>query len=192
MTGVAHYLGVVSVWFLVVVVLAGALPQVAGAWQYLLAACHRWRNHYGDCAPAFPRTAVLIPAWNEGAVIGASIDRLMAAQYPPQSLRVYVVDDASTDDTPAVVRGKEAQYPGRVVHLRRERGGQGKAHTLNHGLGVILGDDWMQALLITDADVIFEPAALRTMTRHLADSRVGYATAQAVPLSGADRTMSTS
>ena len=52
------------------------------------------------CEPAFPRTAVLIPAWNEGAVIGASIDRLMAAEYPPESLRVYVVDDASTDDTP--------------------------------------------------------------------------------------------
>ena len=87
-----------------------------------------------------------------------------------------MVDDASTDDTPAVVKAKAAQYPGRVVHLRREQGGQGKAHTLNHGLGVILGDDWMQALLITDADVIFEPAALRTMTRHLADPRVGAVT----------------
>src|ERR1700722_10866266 len=163
-------------WLLIAVVLAGAVPQVAAAWQFVLAACHRWRNHYGDCAPAFPRTAVLIPAWNEGLVIGASIDRLMAAQYPPQCLRVYVVDAAGTDDTPAVVKAKEAQCPGRVVHLRRERGGQGKAHTLNHGLGVILGDDWMQALLITDADVIFEPAALRTMTRHLADPRVGAVT----------------
>ena len=35
----------------------------------------------------------------------------------------------------------------------------------------------MEALLITDADVIFEPAALRTMTRHLADPRVGAVTA---------------
>ena len=52
------------------------------------------------CEPIFPRTAVLIPAWNEGAVIAGSIDRLMAAEYPPESLRVYVVDDASTDDTP--------------------------------------------------------------------------------------------
>ena len=41
-------------------------PQVAAAWQFLLAACHCWRNHYGACAPVFPRTAVLIPAWNEG------------------------------------------------------------------------------------------------------------------------------
>ncbi len=176
MTGASHYLAVTGEWVLVAMVFVGAVPPFAGAWQFLLAACHRLRNHYGACAPDFPRTAVLIPAWNEGAVIGASIDRLMAAEYPPESLRVYVVDDASTDATPAVVKAKAAQYPGRVVHLRREEGGQGKAHTLNHGLDRILGDDWMQALLITDADVNFEAAALRTMTRHLADPLVGSVT----------------
>ncbi|HEY0933423.1 MAG TPA: glycosyltransferase family 2 protein, partial [Trebonia sp.] len=177
MTGFPHSLGVDGEWIGVLVVLAGAVPEVAGAWQFLLAAAHRWHNHYGACAPAFPRTAVLIPAWNEAAVLAASIDRLMAAEYPPERLRVYVVDDASTDDTPLVVRAKGAQYPGRVVHLRRQRGGQGKAHTLNHGLAVILGDEWMEALLVTDADVIFEPAALRLMTRHLSDPEVGAVTA---------------
>jgi cellulose synthase/poly-beta-1,6-N-acetylglucosamine synthase-like glycosyltransferase len=176
-TGWAHTLAVIGEWVLIVIVVSGAVPELVGAWQFLLAACHGWRNHYRACGPFFPRTAVLIPAWNEAAVLSASIDRLMAADYPAGSLRVYVVDDASTDGTPEVVRAKEAQYPGRVVHLRRELGGQGKAHTLNHGLAVILADDWMQALLITDADVIFEPAALRTMTRHLADPGVGAVTA---------------
>ena len=28
-----------------------------------------------------------------------------------------------------------------LFHLRREQGGQGKAHTLNHGLAVVLHDD---------------------------------------------------
>ena len=164
-------------WTLVVAVLAAAVPELAAAWQFLLAACHYFRNHYDSCGPVFPRTAVLIPAWNEGAVIAESIDRLTKAEYPPESLRIFVVDDASTDETPQVVKAKEVQYPGQVVHLRREQGGQGKAHTLNHGLAIILDDDWMEALLITDADVIFEPAALRTMTRHLADPAVGAVTA---------------
>jgi cellulose synthase/poly-beta-1,6-N-acetylglucosamine synthase-like glycosyltransferase len=175
-TGAPHVLALIGEWALVVIVMLGAVPLLAAAWQFVLAACHRYRNHYGECAPVFPRTAVLIPAWNEGLVIGASIDRLLAAEYPPERLRVYVVDDASTDQTPLVVQAKEEQYPGQVVHLRREHGGQGKAHTLNHGLAVILGDDWMEALLVTDADVIFEPAALRTMTRHLADPSVGAVT----------------
>jgi cellulose synthase/poly-beta-1,6-N-acetylglucosamine synthase-like glycosyltransferase len=172
-----HGLIVGGEWILIAIVLAGALPEVAAAWQFLLASGHFWRNHYGACEPVFPRTVVLIPAWNEGAVIGESIDRLMRAEYPKESLRVIVVDDASTDDTPLVVKAKETQYPGQVMYLRREKGGQGKAHTLNHGLAVALSDAWMESLLITDADVIFEPAALRTLTRHLADPEVGAVTA---------------
>jgi cellulose synthase/poly-beta-1,6-N-acetylglucosamine synthase-like glycosyltransferase len=164
-------------WLLIALVIVAALPELAASWQFLLVGAHFARNHYRDCAPVFPRTAILIPAWNEAVVIGPSIDRLMALDYPRDALRIYLVDDASTDQTPDVARAKAAQYPGNVFHLRRDRGGQGKAHTLNHGLAVILGDDWMQALLITDADVIFTADSLRKMTRHLADPRVGAVTA---------------
>lgn len=153
------------------------VPVAAGVYQYLLVPVHAFRNHLDRAAPYLPRVVVVVPAWNEGAVIGASIDRLMALEYPPERLRVVVVDDASTDDTPDVVRAKAAAYPGRVVHLRREQGGQGKAHTLNHGIEHALADDWMQALLIMDADVIYRPDSLRRMTRHLADERVGAVTA---------------
>ena len=164
-------------WILIVLVMLGAVPEVAASWQFLLVAGHFWRNDYEVCAPMFPRTAVLIPAWNEAAVIAASIDRLMSLEYPRDALRIYLVDDASTDETPQVAAAKEAQYPGNVIHLRREKGGQGKAHTLNHGLAVILRDEWMEALLITDADVIFQADSLRKMTRHLADPNVGAVTA---------------
>jgi cellulose synthase/poly-beta-1,6-N-acetylglucosamine synthase-like glycosyltransferase len=161
---------------LVAAVLLGVVPVLAGTYQVLLAAGHGWRNHYGRCAPYFPRTAIIIPAWNEAAVIGGSIDRLMRLEYPPESVRVYVVDDASSDATPDIVRAKAREHPGRVVHLRREHGGQGKAHTLNHGLATALADGWAQALLIMDADVIFPPPSLRLLSRHLADPRVGAVT----------------
>nr|MDT0664362.1 glycosyltransferase family 2 protein [Micromonospora sp. DSM 115978] len=120
--------------------------------------------------------AVLVPAWNEGMVIGSTIDRLLSLDYPRDAIRVYVVDDASTDDTPDVIRRKSAEYPGRVVHVRREVGGQGKAHALNDAIATILDDDWMQALLITDADVIYARDSLRRMTRHLVDPQVGAVT----------------
>ena len=162
MTTAGHDGRLFTDWLLIVLVIVAALPELAASWQFLLITGHFRRNHYRDCAPRFPRAAVLIPAWNEAAVIGTSIDRLMALEYPADALRVYVVDDASTDDTPEVIAGRQGRYPGRVFHLRREQGGQGKAHTLNHGLDVILADDWMQVLLITDADVIFEPDSLRT------------------------------
>jgi cellulose synthase/poly-beta-1,6-N-acetylglucosamine synthase-like glycosyltransferase len=164
-------------WFLVALVIAGAVPLVVASYQFLLIGWHFRRLHYDRCAPVFPRTAILIPAWNEAAVIAASVDRLMALEYPRGRLRVYVIDDASTDETPQVARAKAAQYPGSVFHLRRAEGGQGKAQTLNHGLARALADDWMQAVLIMDSDVIYERAALRLMTRHLADPAVGAVTA---------------
>jgi cellulose synthase/poly-beta-1,6-N-acetylglucosamine synthase-like glycosyltransferase len=164
-------------WLLVAFVLLGVVPLLVADYQFLLVGLHFRKLHYAKCRPYFPRTAILIPAWNEAQVIAASIDRLMMLDYPRESLRIFVVDDASTDATPEVIAAKAAQYGGTVVHLRRDRGGEGKAATLNHGLAVILADDWMQAILIMDADVIYEASALRRMTQHLADPEVGSVTA---------------
>ena len=164
-------------WLLVVLVLIGAVPLLVASYQFLLVALHFRRSHYRECQPWFPRTAILIPAWNEHAVIGGSIDRLMLLEYPRESLRIFVVDDASTDATPQVLQAKAAEYPGTVFPLRRDTGGEGKAAALNHGLAVILADGWMQAILIMDADVMYVPSALRMMTRHLADPEVGSVTA---------------
>lgn len=169
--------GAVLATIFVVFVAIGAIPAFTMAYQFLIVPLHARFNHYEKAAPYLPNVAVVVPAWNEGAVIGGSIDRLMALEYPPERLRVYVVDDASTDDTPDVVIERAGRYPGRVFHLRREKGGEGKAHTLNHGLRRVLSEDWMEALLIMDADVIYLPDSMRKMTRHLADPEVGSVTA---------------
>ncbi len=162
---------------LLAVVAIGLIPVVSTAVQFVLVTMHAAVNHYRAAEPYLPRVVVVIPAWNEGAVVGASIDRLMRLEYPRDRLRIYVVDDASTDGTAEVVQERAAVHPGSVVHLRREVGGQGKAHTLNHGLRAALDDDWMEAVLIMDADVIYQPDSLRKMTRHLADPAVGAVTA---------------
>jgi cellulose synthase/poly-beta-1,6-N-acetylglucosamine synthase-like glycosyltransferase len=154
----------------------GAIPILATAYQFLAIPFHSVINHYRKAGPFLPRVAVVVPAWNEGAVIGASIDRLMALEYPLDRLRIYVVDDASTDNTAEVVLKMASTYPGSVFHLRREKGGEGKAHTLNHGIRLVLAEQWMEALLIMDADVIYLPDSLRRMTRHLADPAVGAVT----------------
>lgn len=162
---------------LLLFVLVGIAPVLSTAFQFLVLPFHSVINHYGRAAPYWPRVAVIVPAWNEGLVIGASIDRLLRLDYPADSLRIYVVDDASTDDTPDVVLARAAAHPGRVIHLRREKGGEGKAHTLNHGIARVLAEPWAEAILIMDADVIFAIDSLRKMTRHLADPKVGAVTA---------------
>lgn len=161
----------------VALVLLGATPVLASLVQYAVLGFHYLRLPYRRLKPYYPNTAVIIPAWNEAAVIGSTIEHLLAMEYPLERIRIYVVDDASTDDTPVVVALKVAEHPGRVFNLRRERGGEGKSHTLNHGIRAVLAEDWAQAVLIMDADVLVEPDALRKMTRHLSDPGVGAVTA---------------
>jgi cellulose synthase/poly-beta-1,6-N-acetylglucosamine synthase-like glycosyltransferase len=162
---------------LIAFVVAGAIPPVVGVYTFALASVHSRCVAREPVAPLFPRVAIVVPAWNEAAVLGRTLDRLAALEYPRQALRVYVVDDASTDGTPALVNGKAAEYPGLISYLRRDQGGQGKAHTINHGLGIIRAEDWYEAVLIIDADVILTVESLRRMTRHFAAADVGAVTA---------------
>ena len=165
-------------WSLVAVVMAGALPPLVGCYQFLLVALHPlWRGRLDAETVATPRVAIIVPAWNEAAVIVRTIDRLLDLNYPPDRLRVYVVDDGSDDETPALMRGLAAAHPGRVFHIRRENGGQGKAHTINYGLRTVRAEDWFEAVLVIDADVLFTRHSLRRMTRHLTDPDVGAVTA---------------
>ncbi len=155
----------------------GAIPMVVAFVQFLLVGRHAQANRYTHCSNFTPRVAFIVPAWNEAPSLKKTIDVLMSQDYPPDAFRIYVVDDASTDETPELLREKALQYPGSVFHLRRAQGGQGKSHTLNHGLDVVLSEPWAQAVMIMDADVLFEPLTLRRMTRHLADGDVGAVTA---------------
>lgn len=162
-------------WIAAAVVLLAALPLVVAAVQTLSITFHS-RRYLREAVQYEPRVAVLIPAWNEALVIPATIERMLGLEYPPDRLRVYIIDDASTDGTPDVMREMIKTYGDRVIHIRRENGGQGKAHTLNAGLDQVLSDDWAQAILITDADVLFTPLSVARMARHFADPDVGAVT----------------
>lgn len=162
-------------WTATAIVLAAVLPLIVAAIQTLSTTFH-YRTYLKEAVEYTPRVAVLIPAWNEAPVIPATIERMLGLDYPEDNLRVFIIDDASTDATPEIMTEMIELYGPRVVHIRRENGGQGKAHTLNAGLNEVLANDWAQAILITDADVLFTPESLAKMARHFADPQVGAVT----------------
>lgn len=174
MLAAAEYVVIIVCTFLV---LSATVPILVGLLQFLLVGGSVFATHLERSRDHLPNVSVLIPAWNEAAVIAATIDRLMAVDYPEDRIRVYVIDDASTDETPRITVDKSREYPGRVIHLRRVAGGEGKAHTLNYGLQVLWRSEWTEAVLIMDADVIYMPDSVAKMARHLADPDVGAVTA---------------
>ena len=161
----------------IILVCLGTVPVLAGLYQYLLVMVSLFATHLERAGQRFPRVSIIIPAWNEGAVIGTTIERLMRLHYPKDRLRVFVVDDASSDETPHIVIEKSKRFPNRVFHIRRVAGGEGKAHTLNYGLQYLWRSDWTESVLIMDADVIYTPDSLGRMARHFADPKVGAVTA---------------
>ncbi len=162
---------------LTLLVLLGTVPVLAGGYQFLVLAFSVFFTHLERTRVHLPRVSVLVPAWNEGAVIGTTLDRLMRLGYPKDRLRIYVIDDASSDETPNIVVERSKRWPRNIFHVRRVAGGEGKAHTLNYGLRQLWRSSWTEAVLIMDADVIYTRSSLRRMARHLADPEVGAVTA---------------
>lgn len=174
MIAILEYVVIAVCTFLV---LGATVPIIVGLLQFLLVGSSLFATHLERSRSHLPNVSILIPAWNEGAVIGTTIDQLMSLDYPAGRIRIYVIDDASSDETPDIAIAKAREYPGSVIHLRRVAGGEGKAHTLNYGLDVLWRSEWTEAVLIMDADVIYTRDSLAKMARHLADPDIGAVTA---------------
>ncbi len=115
------------------------------------------RDVAADPPASWPRLSVVIAACNEATTLALASASLLAVDYP--DLEVVLVDDRSTDGTGVLVDRIAAGDP-RVqpVHISQlPEGWLGKVHALEVGAATATGE-W---LLFTDADVHFEPAALR-------------------------------
>lgn len=157
----------------IVMSLSGAIPVIAFFIEYNLAGLHVFYNHLKKCKNYIPRVAIIVPAWNEEFVLDHTVSLLLKIDYPLSALRIYVVDDGSTDNTEELLGALHEKNPDNVFHIRKEGGGKGKAAAVNFGLAVVLSDDWAEAILLIDADISFKKDALRRMARHLADPQIG-------------------
>jgi peptidoglycan/xylan/chitin deacetylase (PgdA/CDA1 family)/GT2 family glycosyltransferase len=109
-----------------------------------------------------PPVSILVPAYNEAAVIEPAVRSLAASDYP--DFEVIVIDDGSTDDTGRIVEELDLKR----VRLLREAN-QGKADALNAGLRAASHE-----LIVTvDADTLFEPKTLERVLEPFADPEVG-------------------
>lgn len=92
-----------------------------------------------------PDVSVIIPAFNAAATIGDTLDCL--ARQRLETWEAIVVDDGSTDDTAAIVRGR-AETDARIRLLSTENGGvstarnRGIAAASARHLNFLDADDW--------------------------------------------------
>ncbi|MCP4039797.1 MAG: glycosyltransferase family 2 protein [bacterium] len=107
-----------------------------------------------------PLVTILVPCYNEGAVVQGSIRSLLGLEYP--RYEVLVIDDGSSDDTSQKARVYEGDHGKAVVRVITKPNG-GKSRALNTGIEAASGD----FILCMDGDSALHPQTLRRAVRHL-------------------------
>jgi hyaluronan synthase len=115
-----------------------------------------------------PSLTVIIPAYNEGAMVEKSIESVARAIYPRDRLEVIVIDDGSRDDTWTFIERAAARYPGLVTTQRFDRN-QGKRAALAEGFRLARGS----VVVTIDSDSVIDPKTLLAMAGPFRDGRVG-------------------
>jgi len=131
------------------------------AWLYLALLHGRFWQAGPALAPAVPGAtppvAVVVPARDEAAVVGAALRSLLAQDYP--DFRVVLVDDGSSDGTGALARALGADRLTVLDGAARPPGWAGKLWAVAQGVAAT-DAPW---LLLTDADIVHDPAHLATL-----------------------------
>ena len=126
---------------------------------------------------------IIIPSYNTAAYLGRCLDSLRAQEGAPVQ-EVFVVDNASVDDSVARVR---RDYP--EVHLLESAHNGGFAYAVNMGLRAVLelraGQSGRYQVLLLNSDTELPPTALAQMVAFLeAHPEAGAAGPQLVMADG--------
>ena len=132
----------------------------------------------GGMAPGAAPIDVIVPVYNEAAMIEGKLANLAQLAYPMDCLRVFVVDGGSDDGTAEIAErwalGRELRVT--VIQTRAV----GKPAQLNAALERV-SSEWV---LVTDADARLAPGALGAMVRALEDPQVGLVGTEVLPADG--------
>ena len=148
---------------------------------YLLGlAIYHWRASLSSPAllvNEWPTVLVQLPVYNERYVIERLIDAAAALDYPPDRLRIQVLDD-STDDTTDKAAARVAYHRARgtpIEYLHRQARTGYKAGALAEGMAAAPGE----FMAVFDADFIPPPDFLRRMIPHFNEyPRIGMVQAR--------------
>src|SRR5262245_48601326 len=118
-----------------------------------------------------PQCSIVVPAYNESARLGATLDQIVHyLRRENWKAEIVVVDDGSRDDTWEIARRFSASHP--EVRAIQNPGNRGKGYAVRNGMQQARG----KTLLFTDADLsspIAESSKLFAALQAGADVAIG-------------------
>ncbi len=130
-----------------------------------------WRRYQPHLLPGgpLPPVTVIIPAYNEGAMVEKAIYATAASDYPADRLEIICIDDGSKDDTWHYIEKARNRYPHLVKAIRFPKN-RGKKEGLYAGFRQGRGDFFVTI----DSDSIIAPDTLKQIVAPmLQDPKIG-------------------
>jgi len=111
------------------------------------------RQAYRDEAMTKPIVSALIDTYNQGRYVEQALVSVMEQGLSPSELEIVVVDDGSTDNTPAIIQ----KFLPRVRYIRKKNGGQASA------FNAAIPETHAPMVAFLDADDWWAPGKLRAV-----------------------------
>jgi cellulose synthase/poly-beta-1,6-N-acetylglucosamine synthase-like glycosyltransferase len=146
----------------IVLAIGAAAQDLVGALRFLGGGRdRRVRGGPGE----WPRVTLVVAAFDEESCIREKVANSIAIDYPPDRLEILIGCDGCTDRTAAIAR----EAGGSRVRVLELAPRSGKASVLARLVPAASGD----LVVLTDANVMLDPGAVRALARRFADPGVG-------------------
>jgi hyaluronan synthase len=154
------------------------LPALAGGYALVMLIFQLFRTVLWACyrpyplAPGpWPLLTVIIPAYNEGAMVEQAIESVATCDYPADRLEIICIDDGSRDDTWSYIQRAYRRYPHLLTPIRFAAN-RGKKEALYAGFTRGRGE----IFVTIDSDSLIAPDALGHLVAPLMhDPEIGAA-----------------
>ncbi|MFT5697315.1 MAG: hyaluronan synthase [Desulforhopalus sp.] len=138
----------------------GFCIMIATVLYYLILAYNafRYKPIPGASDQDLPTVTVVVPAYNEGALVLETLRSLATGDFPQEKIQLIAVDDGSKDQTWSYIVKAAQEFPGRIVTIRQITNA-GKRRALYEGFKQATGD----VLVTVDSDSVVNKDTLRNL-----------------------------
>lgn len=151
--------GLDSNWGIAILAVTGSLLLFrAGFFFYNLYLYLRYKPIASVTDAELPTVTVIVPAYNEGKQVWATLMSLAKSDYPEGKLELLAIDDGSKDDTWEWMQ-KAKEDLGDRVNIYQQPQNKGKRHALYRGFHLGTGE----VFVTVDSDSEVSPETLRNL-----------------------------
>ena len=121
-----------------------------------------------------PTVSIMVVAHNEEKVIEEKLKNLLKVDYPSEKTEILVASDFSTDKTNEIVESFIFAHPERKIRIHKTVNHYGKTNAQNETQELCNSE----ILVMTDANAMFEPNAVRELVSYFTEPSIAYVSGQ--------------